>query len=163
MRLFMVELNRFWGRRITWVTLALMTSLLLLGVGIAFARTSGKAPTGESTISVNQECVDDLTEARDAGDPQFGDLSDQEIANDYCADRYSDPDGRFWATTILGDKTSDWSSNQSMKEREGSRTITVGSEEYKSSGYGNEGIVPGLSLLLLAVAVVLGGSYVGAE
>lgn len=163
MRLFLVELKRFWGRRITWVTMAVIMFLFLLVVGIAYVRTSGEAPSADQVVVVNQSCVDDVSSMRDAGEPGFADLTDEEIANNFCVDEFADPDGRFWATEILGNRTSDWSARQAQKYEQAREPTIANGIEYKSARSGNEGIVPGISVLLLAVAVVLGGSYVGAE
>ncbi|MEM7272529.1 MAG: ABC transporter permease subunit [Actinomycetota bacterium] len=164
MRLFNVELIRFWSRRITWVTMAVVAACMLFGVGIAFTQTSADEPTGAGPRqTTNPDCVADLTAARDSGDdPELAGLSDEEIADRFCTFFEDSDDRRFFATDILGfGQVEDWSDSRESESQRG--TIRVEGVQYEAPNFGLEGILPGIGVFLLIVAVVLGGSYVGAE
>lgn len=162
MRLFLTELRRFWSRRITWVTMLLVALCMIGSVAIAFTQHDGAEPTEADGPVYYDGCVEDLTAARDAGEPEFAGLSDQEIADIYCLDPFSDGDDRFFATTILSAaEPEDWGK---YKERFDERsTILVEGTTYDAPRFGLDGVLPAVSVFLLIVAVVLGGSFVGAE
>jgi len=162
MRLFGIELTRFWSRRITWVTLLVVSLCMVGGVAIAFTQTSKDVPTATPGPRINQACVRDLSRIRDEGEPEFEGLSDEEIGEMYCAESFDDGDRRFFATYILGTReVEDWSEFRAVEEP--TSTQVVGGETYRSSKIGLEGIVPGVGVFLLIIGVVLGGSFVGAE
>ncbi len=162
MRLFIVELRRFWSRRITWMTLLVVCLCILGAVAIAFTQHDGVAATEVDGPIYFDGCIEDLTRLRDEGDPEFAGLSDQEIADQYCVNTFDDGDGRFFATLILSaQEPTDWSE---FKETTGDRpSMVVNGTTYESARFGLDGILPGVSVFLLIVAVVLGGSFIGAE
>lgn len=159
MKLFLVELRRLWSRRITWVTMLVVFLLMLLFVGIGFTQSSSEAPVDEMTI--NLDCQRSLSEFRDEGDPEFEGLTDEEIGEQYCVDFVEDR--RFFATTILDDggEIEDWSEYRAVEEE--SYPVTIEGERFRSTKFGLDGIVPGIGTFLMIIAVVLGGSFIGAE
>ena len=162
MRLFLVELRRFWGRRITWLTMLIVGLCMILGVGIAFTQTSADEPTGAVRTIFDPECTRDLIAQRDAGDEFFADYTDEEIEEQFCTFTESDGDRRFFATSLVGfSNVEDWSEFRSVEEPRG--TVVVAGESYEGLRFGLDGMVPGIAIFLLVMAVVLGGSFVGAE
>lgn len=160
MKLYLVELRRFWSRRITWGTMLVVGLIILGSIGIAFTQTSADVPEDDGP-TVNQDCVADLTVFRDNGDQEFEGLTDEEIAETYCT-FFEDNDRRFFATEILGGfRSDDWSEYREQQQR--TSTELVGGERYRSVRFGLEGIVPGVAIFFLVMAVALGGSFVGAE
>ncbi len=159
MKLFTVELKRFWSRRITWLTMVIVGLFMVLGVGIGFTQASSDPPTGG--VVVDQSCLNAFIGFRDNdNEPEFQGMSDDELGRTFCSE--SDQDRRFFATLILGQsQVQDWSDSRLEAER--TDTVRVGGEEYERARFGLEGIVPGISTFLLVIAVVLGGSFVGAE
>ncbi len=160
MKLFLVELKRLWSRRITWITMLVISLLMVLFVGIGFTQSSSEAPDQSGRV-INQDCLRSLTAARDAGDPEFQDMTDDDIADIYCGD--FEEDRRFFATVILGGfgEIEDWSEFRAAGEEP--FPITVDGERYRSARLGLDGILPGIGTFLLIIAVVLGGSFIGAE
>jgi ABC-2 type transport system permease protein len=158
MRLFVIELRRFWGRRITWVTIAVIAALMLIGVGIGFTQASSEPPD-ESSVFIDLQCQEAFVGFRDAGDPELQGLSDAELGEQFCAS--SDGDRRFFATFILDEQTEDWSATRAIEQPV--NNFDVDGEEYRDARIGLLGLVPGISTFLLIIAVVLGGSFVGAE
>lgn len=163
MRLLRTELLRFWGRRITWITLGVISVIMVGSIGIAFTQTDGAEPLGDGpAIRFDENCVSDLAAMRDRGDPEFEGLSDAEIGAQYCTFFTDDGDRRFFATEMVGfGNVTDWDTHRTELDR--TSTVVVDGEQLRSSRSGFEGILPAIGVFLLITAVVLGGSFVGAE
>lgn len=162
MRLFLIELRRFWARRITWLTMVVVALCMMLGVGIAFTQTSKDEPTGGTTTIVDASCTREVIAQRDAGEDVFQGLSDSEIEEQVCTFVESENDRRFFATSIVGfSNVEDWSEYRAVEEPRGTRVVE--GKTYQGLRFGLDGLVPGIAIFLLVMAVVLGGSFVGAE
>lgn len=159
MRLLIVELKRFWGRRITWITMVVVGLFMLLGVGIGFTQSSSEEPD-PNAISIDGNCLEAFKSFRDDGDPELQGLTDEELGEQFCSE--GDQDNRFFATFMLdGEQTSDWSRYRSTEET--TRPIVIDGEEFRSPRFGLTGLLPGIGTFLLIIGVVLGGSFIGAE
>jgi len=168
--LFRTELIRFWSRRITWVTLGVAAAVMILAVGIGFFRTDGVEP-GTSAAEPDALCLASFQQEIDDGIAQLPPgVSEEEYLQmartQFCVfDR--DNDRRFWAVSILGPESSDWSENRRQWESP-TGTITVtdpsGREvEYRESREPLTGLIPGIAIAFLMISVVLGASFIGAE
>lgn len=170
MSLFRTELIRFWSRRITWATLALAAAAMLLAVGIGFFRTSADAPTAGR--SVNEGCVRSMIIQFEAGefedDPFFGAMGDDEFRefarNEMCTD-FSDGDRRFWALSLLGPESDDWSENRRNDYGNGDQNFErdLDGQPVRSANEPLTGVIPGVAIAFLLISVVLGASFMGAE
>jgi len=168
--LFRTELVRFWSRRITWVTLGAAAAVMIIGVGIGFFRTGGVDPGG-AAAEPDAFCVQSFQHDVDEGFAQIPPgVSEDEfmdmVRTDLCIfDR--DNDRRFWALSILGPESSDWSENRRQWESPtGTVTITDRSGrdvEFREAREPLSGIVPKVSIVFLLISVVLGASFMGAE
>jgi ABC-2 type transport system permease protein len=161
-RLFLVELRRLWSRRITWVTLLVVALLMVLFVGIGFTQTSAEEPDFDA-VSINLDCQETLSSFRDDGDPEFQGMTDEEIGREYCQQGVEDR--RFFATEILGGfgDAGDWSEQRDQQQELPTREVRIDGETYREARTGLEGVIPVIGTFLLIIAVVLGGSFVGAE
>ncbi len=181
MMLFINELRRFWGRRITWGIAIAISLLLVLAAVITFTQTSSPGDDDgqrqraiEQAANNTQACIRDVSSALERGE-NFDDflveakdtMSDEEfdrfLAQDYC---YQDPswyvdDNTFYATFLLGgDQSSDWSQTRPDGNPE---TYTQAGRQIRDAKGGLEGIIPTISVFFLVIAVVIGASFVGAE
>ncbi len=177
MNLFITELRRFWGRRITWGVIVITVLLMILAAVITFTQSStpgedSRQRAVEEAARNTQACTESSlaelsgdTEYR--GDPFLEDLqedmSEEEladfIATEYC---YQDPDwydedNTFYATLLLGNETADWSESRGV---DGSYSNRPGIREAKG---GLTGIIPSIAVFFLVISVVIGASFVGAE
>ncbi|MEE9417011.1 MAG: ABC transporter permease subunit, partial [Acidimicrobiales bacterium] len=85
------------------------------------------------------------------------------LRSEYCYQDpawYGDADKRFWATSILGGETNDWSRTRPDGQP---ATFTVAGEQVREARFGLEGVIPGVSIFFLVLSIVIGASFVGAE
>jgi len=168
--LFRTELVRFWSRRITWVTLGVAAAVMILGVGIGFFRTDAVEP-GSAVVEADEFCVASFQQDIDDGFAQLPPGVSEDEYLDMARTQFcvfdQDNDRRFWAVSILGPESSDWSENRRMWESPtGMVTITDRSGrdvEYRESREPLSGLIPGVSIAFLLISVVLGASFMGAE
>lgn len=160
MKLLLVELQRFRSRRITWIASGIFALLLVLGMGIAFTQSSADPPDPNYVASPDEGCVEFLTSERDSGNSDFAGLSDSQIDSDCTYD--DNPDRRVWLTDLLDSgRPDDWS-----EFRDERATVTgqdIPGTKYRSARPGFNSALPGIATMVLILAVVLGGSFVGAE
>lgn len=183
MNLFRAELVRFWTRRITWIVLGVTCLILTFGVGVAFTRTSGEPPPEDAVpFIVDEQCVQDFKDGNISfgpGGTEPGEWSDDEI-DEFCQRWVGDPDKRFWAVNMLGDRywftesnefsgpdgripIETWSDYIEFRETAAPGTMTINGVEYRESQEPLLGWLSGPAVAYLIVAVILGGSFIGAE
>jgi len=168
--LFRTELIRFWSRRITWVTLGVAALVMIVAIGIAFFRTDNVVPTsaiGEPDPICMESYRLDLEEGFADLPPGMTEDDFMEMARTQFCAYEQDNDRRFWAVSILGPESSDWSENRRMWESpDGMVTVRdpSGREvEYRESKEPLSGVVPAVSIIFLVIAIILGASFMGAE
>lgn len=186
MRLFQTEVIRFWSRRITWITLGLAAIVMVLSVAWAFTKASAEAPA--DSLDFDPACVGRLlAEYRESGDfsGPFGPIESEAdlirmAQEDMCNTRWQDNDKRFHAVSILGPESDDWSENrryrdtfrddvafgpdgQVIRDIDVSGTIGEDGQPIREAQEPLEGLIPGIAVAFLLIAVVLGASFMGAE
>lgn len=180
MNLFLTEIRRFWGRRITWGVIIITSLLMTLAAVIVFSQSSSEEGAGRAAAEAEAArqsdfCVSDISAQVAAGSTNFDpelippseSMSDEEFADflrsEYCYQDpawYGDGDKRFWATSILGGETEDWSATRPDGQPASYR---AGGEQVREARFGLEGVIPGVSIFFLVLAIVIGASFVGAE
>lgn len=160
MRLLKVELKRFWSRRITLIAPGVFALLLVLGMGIAFTQSSADPPDPDYVPQPDAGCVEFTIEARAEGDPELADWSDDEIRENCTFE--DNPDRRVWVTDLLSlNRSDDWSEARVAEEE--FNGVAIPGTEYREAKRGFDSALPGIATMVLILAVVLGGSFVGAE
>ena len=185
MTLIGVELRRFWSRRLVWGVLATALLLMLAGSTIAAINHSKGSPSIEDARVVADEryqiCAADMSNMY-RSDPDFSGpgSSEAQLVEDNCGwirTQLELHDSQFCLTSINtlpgdapcggtiflapGDTTLPELETDMTSERTTMNLPDGSSVTEPRSGY--EGVVPAVSGFLLVLAVVLGGSFVGAE
>lgn len=183
-----IELRRMWNRRMPWVLL-LGGAAVILGTGVAtFVTHDSEAPdVGDVEAQVDiqvAECRAYSTEEWNAwsqGEMQDTDPGYEEylsqfesadaLADDQCNPRHFDgiyiQDPRFCLISLY-DPNVEY--RQGCPDLEGGevytnevRTFAINGEQYRSVRQNTKGLVPGVSIAAVALAAILGASFIGAE
>lgn len=187
MSLLRVEWRRMWARRLPWVLIIVMSGALLVSGVATFATHRPEKPNEASVadqrardveqcrlFSVQEwEQFDDGTLiGADAGYLEFlGSFPSAEAyADNNCNPNnfgYYVEDPRFCLVSLY-EPTVQWRQGcPDLEESEVSeyveQTFIVNGVEYRSAKPNASGIIPTTSLLLLALAAVIGASFIGAE
>ncbi len=166
----------------TWIVLGVTALIMVFVVGISFTRTSSEAPPeGAVPWTVDEGCLEDFS----SGEIQLetgssGEFTDEDIEL-FCRTWTGDPDKRFWAVSMLGEKSwfqetesgfgpsegrpafDTWSDYIEFRESQPVETMTIDGVEYQGSQEPLLGFLSGPGVFYLILAVILGGSFVGAE
>ncbi len=182
MRLLRAELNRFWSRRLVWVV-ALVAMLATAGaMAISYANTSATGPdaafVAAETERQQAECIEG-TMGEDFLDEELPGLTEEErlevVTNEWCNFEAYVEDRRFFAQTILFEdfnrviEARPWSDvrpdTSKVETYFTDRSIdgTATGQEVRRVQAGLTGVVPGVAIFFLVVAVVIGASFMGAE
>jgi len=173
--LFRTELVRFWSRRITWVTLGLAALVMIVAITFAFFRTDAVVPDNAGG-GINGACMTgmmtDIREGNTGFPPEMTEAEMIDIARTQICVNRENNDRRFWAVSILGPESSDYSENRRFfepfaAEGEDPMIDVIGRDgvrrEYRESREPLTGVVPAVSIVFLLIAVILGASFMGAE
>ncbi len=186
MRLLQTEIIRFWSRQMTWGILAVSIALSIVGVGIAFTQTSAQAPVvSQNDIDLTGQEIDFcVAEVLRSADPTGqngppvplgieGADAEAYVRREYCNFTPFVEDKRFLATLILDDRygevIDDWSEQRSVADTD-SYDVTIDTPagrivdaDERAPWGGLDGILPVMSIAFLAISVVAGASFMGAE
>lgn len=177
MRLLRAELARFWSRRMVWVVTLVVMLCCVGAVAIAYTQTDSVGPSPESIAERNaaekQLCIDSLSNDPNFLDSELASVPEEDrlelITTQYCDFQSYIEDKRFFAGEILWDgvkyedPTAALSWSEIRPDTSQPRTGTEGSQTVRYSSDGLTGIVPGVAIFFLVVAVVIGASFMGAE
>ena len=186
-QLVAIEWRRMWSRRMSWMVMLLVGSAMVVSGVANFATSSAEPP---DTSEIDEVLANDIAQCRlysvdewnrfDEGalvdaDPGYLEYLGSFPTAEAYADEACNPmnfgyafeDGRFCVVSLYEPTVQyrqgcpDLDAAQVSEYIE--RTIMVNDVEYRSARPMANGIIPVMSLMLFALAAVIGASFIGAE
>ncbi len=187
-RLLRIELRRLWRRRMPWILLLGVSAAMLVAGVVTFITHDSKMPeVGDVAAEIEIQVVECRAYATDEWnawnqgemqdiDPGYEEYltqfeSAEAMADDQCNPQYFEGmyvhDPRFCLISLYEPDVAYRQGCPDLEEAElyvnEIQTFTIDGEQYRSPRPIPNGLVPGTSLLLFAIAALLGASFIGAE